>query len=559
MKDATITSETNQYALKFCSSIENVTIDESVTAVPSGMFSNCINLKTVILGDNISRIYGYAFYNCTALENVRFGNNVQYIYESAFENCTKLKFINLSTDIKQISNYAFKNCALLEKIYIPSTCTSIGTSVVEGCSNIKVYTNIEYVKNNMHVTWLKGANYVCFDMSLADYEKYSNEHTHVYGTEKEYCVEDGNVYHAYRCPCGNINVSDKVLVENTIIVTPENVQDIVDGNINDKTIVFSSGYYYSKIKLRPTTATATAYATASSGIGAQVSISALTTSDAYHYFRTIQNVTFVGEKNAIIGAGILVNNQYFNKGTPIGGDNGEYSDVIRDNKSYMSFYNHTTLNNITFEGLNFRSVSAIIEMYSYHNFTGYDSINKATISNITIKDCNYYVNGETSGKASARFYTKNSGIFSNITYNNNTVYGYQKALETISTTNVTIRNNTVENIRHNAFSIFGEGNDYSGTIIIDGNTITNGADRAIKLDDGHNASITITNNVITNASDSDGEVIQIKKLSETTGGNNSVLISGNTINGNACAEMDSDITGVYEIVYDTNGYKTVTE
>ena len=124
--------------------------------------------------------------------------------------------------------------------------------------------------------------------------------------------------------------------------------------------------------------TATAYATASSGIGSQVAIISLNTSSAYHYYRTIENVAFVGERNVILAGGILVNNQYFDKGVPIGGEHHEYKDVIR-NINYASYYNHTTLNNITFEGLKFRSINSIIEMYSYHNFTGYNSINKATI------------------------------------------------------------------------------------------------------------------------------------------------------------------------------------
>ena len=95
--------------------------------------------------------------------------------------------------------------------------------------------------------------------------------------------------------------------------------------------------------------------------------------------------------------------------------------------------------------------------------------------------------------------TTTATVFNDVVFTNTGVNGLQKGLEVISGKNVTIENNFIENIRHNAFSIYGEGYDFSGNIIVRNNIITYGGHRAIKFSDGANATILVENNTIYDA------------------------------------------------------------
>ena len=194
-------SKIGNYAFRYCSIVENITLNEGITSIGSYAFYSCSSLKEITIPDTVTNISDCAFNSCTAMKTVDLGNNpnlqinynvfdgcdsvesyligsssvnyctdeygvlynknksgliryptgnsrteytvdsnVSYINENAFENCIYLKNVNLPKDIISIGEYAFRNCTVLEKIIIPDGTYTVCHGAFEGCTSLKEIT-----------------------------------------------------------------------------------------------------------------------------------------------------------------------------------------------------------------------------------------------------------------------------------------------------------------------------------------------------------------------------------------------------------------------------------
>ena len=172
-------SSIGKYAFFSCASLTSVTIPDSVVNISDYAFFYCTSLKSAIIPNSVTNISDYAFYYCTNLTSVTIGNSVTNIGQGAFRNCTSLTSITIPNSVTSIGSGVFDGCCFtsdnfvndsnvkidgyltivdtddkgfciknnvlvkmrpvyaIGEVTIPNSVTSIGSSALSGCSNLK--------------------------------------------------------------------------------------------------------------------------------------------------------------------------------------------------------------------------------------------------------------------------------------------------------------------------------------------------------------------------------------------------------------------------------------
>ncbi len=140
------------YAFYNCTSMESVTVSNSIGYIGLGAFRGCTNLKNIDIrtsGGNTIYIYDGAFYGCTSLDNVVIPGSIRFISQttgSTFAGCTNLKSVVIENGVTTIVQAIFENCVNLENVTIPNTVTEIYPLAFIGCTKLKSITIPRSVK-----------------------------------------------------------------------------------------------------------------------------------------------------------------------------------------------------------------------------------------------------------------------------------------------------------------------------------------------------------------------------------------------------------------------------
>ena len=127
-------------AFSCCSSLQSVTIPDSVTSIGGRAFGECSSLQSVTIPDSVTSIGDRAFSWCTSLQSVTIPDSVTSIDESAFSWCTSLQSVIIPDSVTSIGNKAFSDCKSLQSVTIPDSVTSISDSAFSGCSSLQSVT-----------------------------------------------------------------------------------------------------------------------------------------------------------------------------------------------------------------------------------------------------------------------------------------------------------------------------------------------------------------------------------------------------------------------------------
>ena len=153
-----------QRAFYACTTIEEITIPETVSSIGTQIFYKCSALHTVYYnatysGDNpflsVANIKKVVFggnsippcicYEASNIEEVVILDGVTEIGYGAFWGCSSLTNIVIPDSITSIDWYTFHDCSSLTSITIPDSVTSIGEEAFYGCSSLTSITIPESV------------------------------------------------------------------------------------------------------------------------------------------------------------------------------------------------------------------------------------------------------------------------------------------------------------------------------------------------------------------------------------------------------------------------------
>ena len=138
-------------AFSECTSIKTFEIPDGVTSIGSGAFSSCTSLTGITIPDSIECIGFDAFINCTSLIYNLYGNakylgNKNNSFVVLTESISKnINFCMIHENTKIIYHYSFRNCESLTSISIPESLTSIGYAAFRNCSSL---TDVYFDRNS---------------------------------------------------------------------------------------------------------------------------------------------------------------------------------------------------------------------------------------------------------------------------------------------------------------------------------------------------------------------------------------------------------------------------
>jgi len=108
-----------------CKNKEDVYIASGITSIPSWSFQNCHSMKRVTLPSSLQTIESNAF-SYSSIEVITIPDTVLSMGSSAFSNCASLKYVTLSKSLYGLGAYTFSNTAI-ESIELYDSLTTLGT------------------------------------------------------------------------------------------------------------------------------------------------------------------------------------------------------------------------------------------------------------------------------------------------------------------------------------------------------------------------------------------------------------------------------------------------
>ena len=149
-----------EWAFRGCLSLQSVTIPDSVTSISEGAFSSCYSLKSITIPDSVTSIGVEAFYYCSSLQSVTIPDSVTSIGDRAFYYCSSLQSVTIPDSVTSIGDRAFYNCASLRSVTIPDSATSIGNHAFWECSSLQSVTIPKSVKTRGRWVFPKNCNVI---------------------------------------------------------------------------------------------------------------------------------------------------------------------------------------------------------------------------------------------------------------------------------------------------------------------------------------------------------------------------------------------------------------
>lgn len=160
-------------------SINEITIPESITTIPVNCFYGCWNLNKVKLSEGLKVIGDSAFSDCSNLKDITIPSTVELIGQEAFLGCIRIKSIEIPSGVLELFNRCFAGCTSLEEVIWHEgksgvDSRSIYSQVFSGCTNLRKVTIPEGVVDIQHEVFANTAiSTLVLPSTVADIDSYA--------------------------------------------------------------------------------------------------------------------------------------------------------------------------------------------------------------------------------------------------------------------------------------------------------------------------------------------------------------------------------------------------
>lgn len=321
---------------------------------------------------------------------------------------------------------------------------------------------------------------------------------YVYGN----ATEDIGTTLSYSAGIGNVVIGGGQVKTIVAVSDTEQAQAALDNASDGDTVVLKAGNY---------------------GALSFGQVKALSEVNGNTYTRTLNNVTIEG------GEGVVVNGLTLSGGHVYGTENNPITDPITGittSSTVNSYYSKWNVNNLTIKGVTFTSQVNIVA----------DSAQFLELDGFKMTDCHYVGTTTVVGDGGNRLFRlargKSETVLKNIVIENCTVDTAYQGIYVYGDRDITVKDCTFNNLGHNAIGIQntsqgGVSVANSGTVVIEGNKISNVKDRAFRVGALLGGSILYKNNIITNSGDDEGENFKAVSIAEGA----TITFTGNTKDG----------------------------
>lgn len=174
-----------------CTSLETVTLPESLINISEYAFSFCEGIKTISIPSSISTIDNSSFAFCSSLSSVSIPETVKTIKDGAFMGCSSLSKIKLPSALCSIGQYAFYSCSDISEIEIPQSVLDIGMCAFANCSNLET---VRIMSSNSFI----GEFAFGYSLDLENGEILANEALKIHGyknsTAEDYASQNNMIF-----------------------------------------------------------------------------------------------------------------------------------------------------------------------------------------------------------------------------------------------------------------------------------------------------------------------------------------------------------------------------
>jgi hypothetical protein len=125
------------YPFVFCTSLQSITLSNSLTTICDGLFWGCESLESVEIPNSVTSMGTSVFYICTNLKSVTLPEGLTKIKQSTFAKCNNLSSVNIPSTVTSIGMEAFLECENLTSIVIPASVQDIDVSAFINCENLQ--------------------------------------------------------------------------------------------------------------------------------------------------------------------------------------------------------------------------------------------------------------------------------------------------------------------------------------------------------------------------------------------------------------------------------------